>query len=83
MTHAQKSEYYNQIRTDLITRANMIVFISGEKLGKDSELINSDTVLAEYHQGLDCGRFAIPVATLGGSAALIHERIKNEIEKKL
>lgn len=83
MTHAQRSEYFNQIRKDLIAKANIIVFMSGEKTGKDGALINSETVMSEFTLGTEVGRYAIPIATLGGSAALIHERISAEIKKKM
>lgn len=83
MTHAQKSQYFYQVRQELISKANIIVIISGEKLGKDGQIINSDTVMTEYSAGLDAGRFCIPVAVLGGAAAIIHQKIQEDIKKKL
>lgn len=83
MTHAERSQYYYHVRQDLIAKANIIVFLSGEKVGKDGQLINSDTVLTEYSAGMEAGRFPIPIAIFGGSAAIIHQRIRDDIKKKV
>lgn len=60
-----------------------MVFISGEKLNNDGQIVNSDTVYTEYSQAMEASRFAIPIAILGGSAAVIHERMRLEIKKKV
>ncbi|CCG81922.1 protein of unknown function [Taphrina deformans PYCC 5710] len=82
MTHAERSEYFYAVRQELISKANIIVIVSGEKIGKDGQLVNSDTVFNEYSQAMEASRFAIPVAVLGGSAAAIHEKIRMDIKKR-
>lgn len=77
MTHAERSEYFYHVRTELISKANIVIFLSGEKLGKDGAIVNSDTVMTEYSQAVDAGRYCIPVATFGGSSAAIFADMKH------
>lgn len=77
MTHAERSEYFYHVRTELISKANIVIFLSGEKLGKDGATANSDTVMTEYSQAVDAGRYCIPVATFGGSSAAIFADMKH------
>ncbi|BFZ55911.1 hypothetical protein PYCC9005_002952 [Savitreella phatthalungensis] len=83
MTHSQRSEYFYQVRQDLISKANIMVFLSGEKMSAtEGTTTNSDTVFAEFSMGTDLHRWPIPIATLGGSAAAIHGRISTDIKRR-
>lgn len=39
--------------------------------------------MTEFSAGMEAGRFPIPVAIFGGSAAIIHQKIRDDIKKKL
>lgn len=82
MTHAERSEYFHRVRQELISKANIVVVISGEKLASDGELINSETVMTEVSQATENGRFPIPVAVFGGAGAVIHAKLLAEINSR-
>ncbi|ORY80397.1 hypothetical protein BCR37DRAFT_381067 [Protomyces lactucae-debilis] len=83
MTHAARSRYFYNVRQDLISKANIMIIISGEKHGKDGSMVHSDTVMSEYTLGIEHGRFAIPVATFGGCSEIVHTKIAQDIKKRM
>lgn len=74
---------YHQVRQDLVSKANIVIFLSGEKLTSDGTLVNSDTVFNEFALACEQHRWPIPIGVLGGSAAAIHGRIRTDIQRKL
>lgn len=83
MNHAERSEYFHRVRQELISMANIVVVVSGEKLNSDGQMINSETVITEVAQAIECGRFPIPVAVLGGAAAKLHAKLLDEINTRM
>ena len=83
MTHSQRSEYFHHVSLDLISKANIVLFLSGEKMAQDGTLTNSDTVFNEFSLATEQHRWPIPIAVLGGSAAAIHGRIRTDIQRKI
>lgn len=61
-----RKELYTNLRKNMIAKTRISIFISGEKLSKSGDIIDSDGVWEEYELSKRQGNLIIPIATTGG-----------------
>ena len=72
-----RKKFYTDLRSNMVSKAQISIFISGEKLD-NGVLINSPGVMEEYELSKQQGNLIIPVASTGGAALAIWNKMEED-----
>lgn len=70
----KKEVQYQELRDQMFEGADAAIFLFGNKLGKNSVLLNSDGMMKEYDTALKKNVPVIPVGFTGYMSSKIHEK---------
>jgi len=65
------------LRTELGRLSGIVIFIGGQKVNPNGEVVDADGVFAEFEIARKNGSFVLPIGATGGAAARIAESLLN------
>jgi hypothetical protein len=63
------------LRTELGRLSGIVIFIGGQKVLPNGQIVDADGVFAEFEIARNNGSFVLPIGATGGAAARIAERL--------
>ncbi len=75
---AHCKEIYTAFRKNMISKTGISIFICGQTISTNGNLVNSTGVLEEYRISKEAGNLIIPIPTTGGAAMQIWNLEKND-----
>ncbi|ACZ11005.1 Uncharacterised protein [Sebaldella termitidis] len=73
-------ELWKKYRKDMISRVGISIFIFGNKIGENTEIIEASGVLEEFKIAHDNNNIIIPIGCTGGASKTIWNIINNDFE---
>lgn len=75
------SETWTEYRNDMISKAGIAIFLFGNKLDADGEIIDSNGMFEEFEICLKNNVIPVPIGVTGSVAKSLWERIASDFEK--
>lgn len=76
----QNRPKYTEYRKDIVSLAGVAIFLFGNKLDADGQLVNSPGVEEEFNLAVEAGLFVVPIGSTGYMSQQLWKKVADDFE---